>query len=56
MFVAAHEERTRMGLILQLGKLKLREVKGLAWGSSARESRDWDLPDQASVSASRPWR
>lgn len=50
-----HEEGTRMGLILQLGKPRLTEVKELAWGHSANESQDWDLPDRAPVGTSRPW-
>lgn len=55
MFMTAHEGGTRMDLILQVEKLRLREVKGLAWGYSAHESRDWDLPDRALLSASRSW-
>lgn len=38
-----------------MGKPRLRAVKGLAWGHSAHESQDVDLPNQASISASRPW-
>lgn len=44
-----------MDLILQMGKRRLRAVKGLVWGHSAHESQDGELPNQASISASRPW-
>lgn len=54
-FMTIREEGTRMGLVLQLGKLRLTEVKELDWGHSANESQDWDLPGQASVGTSRPW-
>lgn len=55
MFMTTHEEGARMDLVLQMGKRRLRAVKGLIWGHSAHESQDGELPNQASISASRPW-
>lgn len=55
MFMTTHEEGARMDLVLQMGKRRLRAVTGLVWGHSAHESQDGELPNQASISASRPW-